>query len=397
VSADAHKEECDVAVVGGGPAGCAAAIILARQGLRVVLVERSHYDEPRIGEIFPGAIQCELVKLGVWEAFRAAGHLQSTGMRCLWGNSSASSRSHLTDPYGHAWHVDRSAFDASLARAVEGNGAVVLLGYHVRGSEIEATASPAGWQIRASSATQVVKIRTPVIIDATGRRSVVARRLGASRRRTDSMVAVYRYFRNVSSTLDASSIVQAIREGWWYAASLPGERMIVALMTDADLAKGITGGDAREWERHLGEATLIHRHLANAVVESAARVAAASSSVLAPAHGPGWYAVGDAAMALDPLTGDGVTRALRSGMELARQVLDARANDPPFGLSAYHFSTAFERYLKERDYLYEREWRWRDAPFWSRRRARTVEPRAAQPSAHLASLNNLAFDCMPKA
>ncbi len=78
--------ECDVVVIGGGPAGAATAIALARTRRSIVVIEKSRYEQPRIGETLPPAARPLLVELTVWESFLGAGHLSSPGVLSAWGD-----------------------------------------------------------------------------------------------------------------------------------------------------------------------------------------------------------------------------------------------------------------------------------------------------------------------
>ena len=106
----------DVAVVGGGPAGAATALALARAGYTVTVLERSRYDAFRIGETLPPAVKRPLMELGVWDQFLATGTLESPGIVSAWGRPDPYDNDFIVNPDGPGWHVDRRGFDAMLAR-----------------------------------------------------------------------------------------------------------------------------------------------------------------------------------------------------------------------------------------------------------------------------------------
>ena len=79
--------ECfDVAIVGGGVAGCATALALASKGIRnVLLIDSCHVSTVRVGETIPPDTRVLLDTLGVWDAFRQQGHEVCLGSCSIWG------------------------------------------------------------------------------------------------------------------------------------------------------------------------------------------------------------------------------------------------------------------------------------------------------------------------
>ena len=82
----------DVAIAGGGPGGCAAALSLRAfaPSLSVALIEATKYDAPRIGETLPPPARALLEHVGVWETFLAQSHRPVYGTSSAWGAPSPS-------------------------------------------------------------------------------------------------------------------------------------------------------------------------------------------------------------------------------------------------------------------------------------------------------------------
>ena len=87
----------DVLVLGGGPAGVAAAVDLVERGASVLLVEQTSYEVERIGESFPPPVVRVLASLGLWDSVDQAKHLPSYGVRRFWGSDEPNERSYITD------------------------------------------------------------------------------------------------------------------------------------------------------------------------------------------------------------------------------------------------------------------------------------------------------------
>ncbi|RKH97027.1 NAD(P)/FAD-dependent oxidoreductase [Corallococcus sp. AB038B] len=384
----------DVAVVGAGPAGSATARWLAMQGWRVVLVERTRFEAPRIGESLAPNVQEPLRALGLWDEFMALRPLPSWGTRSLWGDATEQSHSHLLSPYGCGWHLDRRAFDRMLAHGAEAAGACLLEGVAVQRSVHQEGC----WWLRTTPDTgrgtaSQQTLRARVLIDATGRRAHVGRGLGARRMLFDRLVGVAVRWADVAPAERGHLLVEAVPEGWWYSAPLPGAAqhedgaMIAMLMTDTDLCARSRLSGAESWQGILGSAGATKQRIAVARRVSTPQVNCAHSQRLlreCASDASPWLAVGDAALAVDPISGSGVLRALRTARAAADTVgeLLARSHAVRGALAAYEAERDKEctTYLLERARYYGAEQRF-DTPFWQRRQVlRRVPGDAGNPT-----------------
>lgn len=356
----------DVAVVGGGPGGCAAALSLRAHapGLSVALLEATAYEAPRVGETLPPSARRVLAHLGVWDAFAAAGHRAVYGTAAAWGAPRAAEDDFLFRARGHAgWHVDRAAFDAMLSSQAEARGVAVSRGCRV----VSVARGDAGWALGTADGGTVA---ARFVVDATGPGAAVARRCGARHVVEDRLTGFARFFREARGT-DGRTLVEAFAGGWWYTAGLPGGRRIAVCMTDGDLARGLGAGEPSRWAALLEEAPEVRALLADAEPEGGIVVRAARSRRLEPAAGDGWVAVGDAASSFDPLSSQGMLKAMRGGIFASYAAGDLLARGDAAGMERYRRFVAgeFAAYLKTRADYYRLEQRWPDAPFWARRHA----------------------------
>ena len=328
----------DAVVIGGGPAGCAAATTLARTGRSVVLVVGRRPDRTfGVGEGAPPGLDRAVDDVFGHGTFIATDHLRSLGNRAAWGTDELLCTDFMFNPFGTGWHLDRVAFDASLLAAAEAAGATVR-----------------------TSLDDGEAVEAPVVIDASGRRAVHARHRGARRIAGDRLVAVLATYPRADNDADATTTVEAVEAGWWYTCPIPQGRRVVAFLTDGDLLAAelrTADGFDRCARRTNHIAPLLGRHRPMAPL-----VVAAGTAHLEPPCGDGWLAAGDAAASFDPLSSQGILTAVLMGAQAARCV-----DDP--GEFAARYQAIVTHYEAERRAIYQREERWPTAPFWTRRQS----------------------------
>ncbi len=397
----------DVLVIGGGPAGSATAIALARLGRSVTVLERSSYGAPRIGETLPPEIKRPLIELGAWESFLADCHIESPGTVVSWGHSRLYDNDFIVNPNGPGWHVDRRLFDLRLARVAEGTGVEVLLNAQVvaldrltRSREGQATFRPTSnrarkaphlvgkpdsdsesrarfpWQVGVSAAGRHFGRRAAVLVDATGRRASLARRFAGHRLVFDRLVGLAGFVDANETSRDRRTLVEAVEYGYWYSAPLPDGRQIGALMTDADLLPGSKAAWPRFWLDQLRQSAHVRARLGGGDLAFDPQIHAACSSRSSIVARNGRLAVGEAAAAFDPLSSQGVVWALESGLTAARAI-DRHLEGCGQAISAYSLwvESEFAEYLAARADYYGRESRWPASKFWSRRRGTALAAR----------------------
>ena len=353
----------DVVVVGGGPAGAAAAIPAARAGLRVLLI----HDATRRGavrpETLPGAAGPILARLTGRPEPPGSGHRRGAGVITTWGGRHPVSRPTILEPCGGPWHVDRSTFDVGLREFARASGVDIWPGRATRVERVTGTASDLTVQ-SADGGSRVVRART--VVDATGRRASIARRFGARRRSIDRLACVsWSLELSRESTRDVPSArVTACADGWWFGCAGPGTGGWVSRFTDVHLLRSSFETIAAT-RPSLPEA--LGDQFGEGWIVRQRAVTDARTARLDPVAGPGWAAVGDAAGAFDPLSSQGLVRALATGESLGRSLAQRSGEIDVAGVTRREI-LAWDRFLHERSAVYGREFRWPDAPFWRCRR-----------------------------
>ena len=306
----------DVLVVGAGPAGSAAAGLLAQRGVRVLVLEKESFPRFHIGESLLPAGLPVLDRLGVVPGpdtfvFKQGAHFvcENSGREGIFGFNEA-----LPGCASHAWQVERARFDTVLRDRALAAGAEVRHGVTV--TDLGTTAEQAFVKTRDETFT------ARYLIDASGQSRLMARRLG-------SMVPYDRFgtvsvFTHYDSVSDAAwaefapsfNIRIMLRpDGWGWIIPLPGQRLSIGLVSKAKIT-------AAELESGLLSGPLARRLTAGAKRLETRVIGNFSYRNRVPS-GARYAAIGDASCFLDPVFSSGVTLALRSAERVADRVAPA--------------------------------------------------------------------------
>ncbi len=369
----------DVAIAGGGPAGAAAACMLARAGLRVLLADTGGAHRFKVGEGLPPSARHLLRELGVLDRILADGNRVSQGTFAFWGSDTPHANDFMFQLDGHGLQLDRMRFDGALLEHAQASGAEVVRDTKLALCSAASDGMPHRLQLRTQATESIIGCRW--LIDATGRPATLARQLGATRTQHDALLAFHmrlaaqKHTTQADSDQDGRTWVEAVEHGWWYSVLLPSRERLVVFLGDTDLVDRRTLLTRDGLWHALQDAThlnaLCRQH--DYAPASAPRGADASSSRLDRAAGmdsgeTGWLAVGDAALAFDPLSSKGISNALYTGLRAAHSVLDALRGDCE-ALPRYdtHLREIFRVYCEHLAGFHAIETRWPDATFWKRR------------------------------
>ncbi|PZS15292.1 MAG: tryptophan halogenase [Pseudonocardiales bacterium] len=328
-------ENVDVVVVGGGPAGATVSTLVARQGHRVLLVEKQKFPRYQIGEsLLPSTIHGVCRILGVADELERAGFKRKRGGTFKWGASpepwefSFAVSPRLAGPTSFAYQVERSKFDSILLDNARRSGVDVREG-HAVSEVLEENGRVVGVRYEDDDG-QSREARARYVVDASGNGSRIHRVVGGKRNYSDFFrnIAVFGYFEGggrLPAPKDGNIFSATFDEGWIWYIPLADNLTSVGAVVGRENAKEIQGDAAGAWRRMLKSCPEIHALLdgVDQVTQgqyAEVRVRKDYSYWKDRFWSPGMILVGDAACFVDPVFSSGVHLATYSALLAARSI-----------------------------------------------------------------------------
>jgi flavin-dependent dehydrogenase len=328
----ATDEQCDVAVIGGGPAGSTAATLLARRGHKVVALEKAHHPRFHIGESLLPMNLPVFERLGVLERVRALGVFKP-GADFEADNERGYNTYRFERAIGnsppHAYQVWRQDFDQMLFEHARTSGADAREGHEVVRVEQR---GPRDSRLEVRTGGRVYRLQTRYVVDATGRDALLASKWKLRRKNPrHQSAAIFGHFRGAvaRSSEDAGNIsIYSFEHGWMWMIPLPAGVMSVGAVCRPDYLKQRSGSPREFLLATLRRnAALWHRLESAELIGNEVRVTGNYSYDAARMGGVGWVLIGDAFAFLDPVFSSGVYLAM-SGAEQAVEVVDTALREP---------------------------------------------------------------------
>jgi flavin-dependent dehydrogenase len=337
----------DVAVVGGGPAGAAVAIHLARAGREVVVLERSPAWRWRAAGVFasPAAVAV-LRRTGLDEATIRRVTRPIPAMRVATPSGTSFALTYGVETGGEpAVGFDRSALDPALLDLAAATGATVRPGVAVTAVRLAVERDRAA-ELDLAAADGPERLLARLVVGADGPRSVVARAVGVHRPvRLPARIGLsYHVADPRPDDLAIAARMEVIRDGYVGIAPVPGGRVNVGIVLGPSWAASLAADGAAAVSDAVLDALQPDADDALPWRGGPPCEAVAGASPLGVRTvrraGPGWFLVGDAAGFLDPFTGEGLHRAFVSA-ELAAAAIIRGTPD--------HFERAMHRRFTAKD------------------------------------------------
>jgi flavin-dependent dehydrogenase len=370
VNVNTKQTILNVGIIGGGPAGVATALMLQRRGIQCTIIEASATVPAKVGETLPPSALPVLQALGAADLLKDAAHLPCYGNTSLWGSNIVQEKHFIFQTAGNGWHLQRQQFETALIELARQSGVDFIPNTKLMQAVFYEENGCWKLQLKTGEAT-VNSFNCRFVADAAGRNSKFARSIGIERKHYDTLTGVVAHFKiDDNKPVSQLTHIEAVENGWWYAAALSNGSVVTAFMTDVKLLSKPMQQISGYWQA-LQKTDLISTLLPTDYVPPAAMVLhtqPAGTSALNSIYGRNWLAVGDAAFAYDPISSYGISSALGGGCYAGNAIAD-HLNGADEALPAYRYITekAFAAYLPLLQQQYALETRWAGAAFWKER------------------------------
>jgi len=329
--------DCDVLVIGAGPAGTSVATILADYGHQVTVLEREKFPRYHIGESLIPFCFGPLERLGMIPRLRQSAFVKKYSVCFVQPDGRASQPFYFFNRYdrntiAQSWQVVRSEFDQMMVERARDAGATVHEEITVQSLVHDEDGRVAG--VRAVDRSgKTLTVRARLTIDATGKEAMTSQQLGW--RIKDpylNKIAVWTYYvgskRGTGIDEGQTTVAFVPEKGWFWHIPLHQDRVSVGIVAEG---KYLTRGGLKDpraiFEREIGENAWIKDRLSTGRGTGEYWVTSEYSRHSRHAAAPGLLLVGDAFAFLDPVFSSGVMLALKSGVMAGEAVHQALAAD----------------------------------------------------------------------
>ncbi|MEY2341760.1 NAD(P)/FAD-dependent oxidoreductase [Acidithiobacillus sp. IBUN Pt1247-S3] len=317
--------DTDVLVIGGGPAGSTVAALLAKKGWRVTLFEKDRHPRFHIGEsLLPQNLPL-LDQLGVREQVETSS-MTKYGIEFVSPFHGKKVQYEFAKAWGrrlpYAFQVQRSSFDHILLQNAAQSGAQVYEDCEVKSVELNSGASPAVVSEDADGHQRHWTAK--FIVDATGRDTLLAAKLGAKEQnQRNKSAAIFAHFtgaRRLLGKAEGHITIVWFDEGWFWFIPLAGDTTSVGAVCSPEFLKTRKTDLTSFFYSIIDMSPEIAERLQDATMVGKVTATGNYSYKSSVTSGPNFLMVGDASSFIDPVFSTGVYLAMRGGFSAAEAV-----------------------------------------------------------------------------
>lgn len=309
----------DIAIIGGGPAGASAAITLARSGYQVLLMDRAIFPREKLCGDFINPINWPVFReLKVDGAISNLEHAEVRRFRLTLANGAeAAALLPASGRHGYGLGLRRYYLDNVLIERAKSEGATILEG--AKAKQLHRTT--AGWVVEFEQHGDLKSCRSKILIGADGRNSWVARLLGvtAGGGIQPGAVGFAIQLKSVGGLKDSVEIHQ-FPGGYAGLVRVDSDTVNLAFAIERSVLPRPASFDTLR-TRRLNQNRFLRDQLRDTNPSTELRSVVPVFSRRRGCYGDGFLLIGDAARATEPVTGEGIYFALRSG-QLAAETID---------------------------------------------------------------------------
>ncbi|MEL7371145.1 MAG: NAD(P)/FAD-dependent oxidoreductase [Myxococcota bacterium] len=330
----------DAIIIGSGPAGATVALVMARAGLRAIMIDREEHPRHRVGEsLMPRVLQL-LTELDLENVVRTLPHVDKVGGEFVLSHEE---EGFIAD-FSKAWplgelraiNVDREPFDAAIcAEAV------------AAGAELRTPATVDHIETLTDGHVALVvngeKLEGRCLVDCSGTATVVGRALGIREKipsmRRGAFYAIATGVKRRPPPLHGLVVGVLADDGWFWTIPIDDERTSVGVVLEPHVIKEADVPPAALLQWAIARSPQMADRCKDAVFPDKNRCVGNFSYRCAPQVGPGYFLVGDAAAFVDPIFSSGVTMGMVGGQQVGEHLIAVAKGD-------YSYEEARRRYQK---------------------------------------------------
>jgi geranylgeranyl reductase family protein len=365
---------CDVLIIGAGPAGSACAQLLARSGIDVLLVDQQNFPRDKIcGDGLIPDSHAALIKLGVYDEVMALAQ-PSDAVACF------SHRGGRVNVPGQLAVLPRKVLDDILCRAEVRAGAKLHTPWRFEAPVLDGD-TVVGARLTCGDQSHEVRARWVVLATGAVPQAMIA--AGLCQRRTPTGIAMRGYVKNdaMVGRINQLEMVwhKRLQRGYGWVFPCPGGVFNIGVgLVDGVGATG-SGGNLREMMAAFCEVHAPARELmATGILLGDMKGAPLRCSLEGALYTrPGLLGTGEVLGSTYAFTGEGIGKAMETGMMAAQAILEGRNTGVPEAQVRVDYEAALQR-LKPRFDLYEKATQVTDHPWlmdlliWRARKSQRV-------------------------